>query len=31
VKALEAMGATLAEVYPVEDDDTDELPNEVAA
>jgi putative membrane protein len=31
VKALETMGARLAEVYPVEDDDADELPNEVAA
>ena len=30
-KALEAMGARLAEVYPIEDDDIDELPNEVAA
>jgi uncharacterized membrane protein len=31
VKALATMGARLAEIYPVEDDDIDELPNEVAA
>jgi putative membrane protein len=31
VKALDAVGAALAEAYPIEDDDVDELPNEVAA
>jgi len=31
VKALGAVGAALAETYPIEADDTDELPNEVAA
>lgn len=31
VQALDAMGSRLAEIHPVEDDDTDELPNEVAA
>lgn len=31
VKALDAVGAALAEVYPVLADDTDELSNEVAA
>jgi putative membrane protein len=31
VKALSDLGAALAEVYPIEEGDTDELPNEVAA
>ncbi|MDB5215145.1 MAG: hypothetical protein JWO86_3072 [Myxococcaceae bacterium] len=31
VQSLEQMGARLAEVYPIAADDTDELPNEVAA
>jgi putative membrane protein len=31
VKALEELGACLATVYPIQDDDVDELPNEVAA
>jgi putative membrane protein len=31
VKALEELGECLAAVYPIQDDDVDELPNEVAA
>lgn len=31
IRALDQMGARLAEVYPIEADDIDELPNEVAA
>lgn len=31
VKALTELGESLAEVYPIQDDDLDELPNEVAA
>jgi uncharacterized membrane protein len=31
VKALGDLGAALAETYPIEADDVDELPNEVAA
>ncbi|MDB4933964.1 MAG: hypothetical protein JWP87_936 [Labilithrix sp.] len=31
VKALEDMGARLAEIDPIDEDDVDELPNEVAA
>jgi putative membrane protein len=31
LSALERLGARLAEIYPIQDDDVDELPNEVAA